>query len=172
MLTLVVSKSSIFIVLKIQISGQWHVASHVGVVENQSSGHVRQVEPGRKQIRCWLGCSPHLYLLLWAGWSLFSQSLARISCIDRVPHFSYFTKSPFILVLQIKQLLSFLQHSVTILVTDFTSPDNLTNNLLFLSEWNWLTSPPPSPLSVTPRLYQGSGPPTLAVLHLDNRLCI
>ena len=35
--------------------------------------------------------------------------------------------------MQIKQILSFLQHPVTILVTDFTNPDNLTNDLLILT---------------------------------------
>ena len=74
--------------------------------------------------------------LLWSVfWDhiLISDSFVHYSdrkYIDRVP---YFHKSHFSLILQIYQLLSFLQHPVTILVTDFTNPDNLTDDLIILN---------------------------------------
>ena len=44
-----------------------------------------------------------------------------------------FNKSLLSLILQIQQLLPFLQPPVNTLVTDFTSPKNLTNDLLILN---------------------------------------
>ena len=59
--------------------------------------------------------------------------LDLVRFIDRVTYFSYFTKSPLSLILlQIFQLLLFFQHPVNILVTDFTNPDSLTNDLFIL----------------------------------------
>ena len=79
--------------------------------------------------------------------------------IQRVPYFSYFSISPFCLILGKEQLLSLLQHPVTILVTDFTNPDNLSNNLE-----NSFQSPP---LWDHPGYTKDWDP--LAVLYLDNQ---
>ena len=65
-------------------------------------------------------------------------------CSEEIPRTGqelYLTKlkTPFSLILQIWQLLSVLRHPVTIAVTDFITPDNLTNDLLILKLSLFLT---------------------------------
>ena len=52
--------------------------------------------------------------------------------IDRVPYFSYLSKNPFKYTTNMATFVV-RRHPVTILVTDFTNPENLTNVLLILN---------------------------------------
>ena len=53
--------------------------------------------------------------------------------MDRVPNFHIQLKVLVVAKLQIWELLSLLDNPLTILVTDFTNPDNLTYYLLILN---------------------------------------
>ena len=62
-----------------------------------------------------------------------SPTILALYFIQRQSHiFFIFCKRSFLLILKIWQLLSFLD-TVTILVTDFTNPDNLTKDLLIFN---------------------------------------
>ena len=87
------------------------------------------------------GCANFVYFDQLSN-GVIHKYLIRIICLlhflyrrylDRVPNFSYFTKGLFSLIMQIKQLLSLLQHPVTILVTDITNPDNLTYEFIIVN---------------------------------------